>query len=97
MCQIPFDGPVEPVGKLRFGQLAKLIVDLRGVDRIAHIVALAVGDERDEAFGLAEFLADKLHDIYPDWRTSFTGFSQNAIPYLEDNRSIYRKIELTSK
>ena len=38
-------------------------MDLCGVDRITHIVALSVCYVCDKAFGFSEFLADKLNDI----------------------------------
>ena len=34
-----------------------------GVDGVAHVVALAVGDVGDEALRLAQLLADELHDV----------------------------------
>ena len=38
-------------------------MDLRRVDRVPHIVPLPVRHERDEALGLAQLLADELHDV----------------------------------
>ena len=42
---------------------AELIVDLGGVDGVAQVVTLAVGDVGDEAFGLAEPVADEADDL----------------------------------
>ena len=61
--QIPVDGLVDAVGKLRLRQPAQLVVDLGGVDGVAHIVALAVGDVGDQALRLAQLLADQPHDV----------------------------------
>ena len=38
-------------------------MDLGGIDGVAHIVALAVGDVRDQALGLAQLSADQLDDV----------------------------------
>ena len=38
-------------------------MDLRGVDGIAQVVPLPVGDVGDEAFGLAKLAADQAHDV----------------------------------
>ena len=38
-------------------------MDLGGVDRVAHVMTLAVGDKGDQALGLAELLADQLNDV----------------------------------
>ena len=38
-------------------------MDLGRVDSVTHIVALAVGNMGDEAFRLAQFFADQLHDV----------------------------------
>ena len=38
-------------------------MNLRGVDRVTHIVTFAVGNERDKAFGFAEFLTDQFDDV----------------------------------
>ena len=38
-------------------------MDLRGVDGIAQVVPLPVGDVGDEALGLAELAADQAHDV----------------------------------
>ena len=38
-------------------------MDLRGIDGIAQVMALAVGNEGDQILGLAEFLDDQFYDI----------------------------------
>ena len=63
MGQIPVDGLVDAIGELCLRQPAQLVVDLGGVDGVAHIVSLAVGDVGDEALRLAQLLADQLHDV----------------------------------
>ena len=63
VVQIPLDGLLDAVGELGLRQPAQLIVALRRIDGIAHIVALAVGDVGDQAFGLAKLLADQLHNV----------------------------------
>ena len=63
MREVPLDGLLDAVPELRLRQPAELVVDLRRVDRIAHIVPFAVGNERDEALRLAQLLTDELDDI----------------------------------
>ena len=63
MRKIPVDRPADAVGKARLRQPAELRVDLRGVDGIAQVMSLPVGDVGDEAFGLSELAADQAHDV----------------------------------
>ena len=61
--KIPLDGLLDAVLELRLRLPAELRVDLRRVDGVAAVVALAVGDVLDEVFGLAELLEDGLDDV----------------------------------
>ena len=54
----------DTVRELRFGQPAEFRMYLRRVDRVAHVVPLAVGYKRDEALGLAQLFADEFYDVY---------------------------------
>lgn len=63
IVQIPLNGLLDAVSKLGLRQPAQLVVNLGGVDGVAHIVTLAVGNMDDEAFGLAQCLADELDDV----------------------------------
>lgn len=54
----------DTIRELRFGKPAELRMYLRRVDRVAHVVPLAVGDERDKALGLAQLFADEFYDVY---------------------------------
>ena len=38
-------------------------MDLGGIDGIAHIVSLPVGDMGNETFGLSQSFADQLHNV----------------------------------
>ena len=61
--KIPLDGLLDAVLELRLRLPAELRVDLRRVDGVATVVALAVGDVLDEVFGLAELLEDGLDHV----------------------------------
>ena len=63
MSEIPSDGLLDAVLELRLRLPAELRVDLRRVDGVTAVVALAVGDVLDEVFGLAELLEDGLDDV----------------------------------
>ncbi len=63
VVQIPADGLDDAVCEFCLRQPAKLSVDLCGVDGIAHIMALAVCDVSDEAFGLAKLSTDEPDDV----------------------------------
>lgn len=63
VVEIPLDRFLDAIRKLRLRQPAELVVYLCGVDSIAHVVTLAVGDMGDEALRLAERLADYLYDV----------------------------------
>lgn len=63
VLEIPFDRLLDAVLELRLRLPAEFRVDLRRVDGVAAIVALAVGDVLDEVFGLAELLEDGLDDV----------------------------------
>lgn len=63
VLEVPFDRLLDAVLKFRLRFPAELRVDLRRVDGVAAVVALAVGDVLDEIFGLAELLEDGLDDI----------------------------------
>ena len=63
VVQVPPNCPLDTVGKLRLGQPAQLIVDLRRVDGVAQVVALAVGHEGDEVLALVQLVHDQLHDV----------------------------------
>ena len=63
MLEVPFDRLLDAVLELRLRLPAEFRVDLRRVDGIAAVVALAVGDVLDEVFGLAELLEDGLDDV----------------------------------
>ena len=39
-------------------------MDLRGIDGIAQVITLAVGNISDQILGIAELLDDPLHDVY---------------------------------
>ena len=53
VIQIPLNGLLDAVGELGFRQPAQFVVDLGGIDGIAHIMALPVGHIGDQTFGLA--------------------------------------------
>lgn len=63
VLEVPLDGLLDAVLELRLRLPAELCVDLRRVDGVAAVVALAVGDVLDEVFGLAELLEDGLDDV----------------------------------
>ena len=63
MLEVPLDRLFDAVLELRLRLPAKFRVDLRRVDGVAAVVALAVGDVLDEVFGLAELLEDGLDDV----------------------------------
>ena len=60
VLEVPLDRLLDAVLEFRLRLPAELRVDLRRVDGIAAVVALAVGDVLDEVFGLAELLEDGL-------------------------------------
>ena len=61
--QVPFDGLGDAVGEFGLREPAQLVVDLGGVDSVAHIVSLPVGHVDDEGFRFIQRLADELHDV----------------------------------
>ena len=63
VLEVPLDGLLDAVLELRLRLPAELCVDLRRVDGVAAVVALAVGDVLDEVFGLAELLEDGLDHV----------------------------------
>ena len=63
MLEVPLDGLLDAVLELRLRRPAEFRVDLRRVDGVAAVVALAVGDVLDEVFGLTELLEDGLDDV----------------------------------
>lgn len=63
VLEVPFDRLLDAVLKFRLRFPAELRVDLRRVDGVAAVVALAVGDVLDEVFGLAELLEDGLDNV----------------------------------
>ncbi len=63
VLEVPLDGLLDAVLELRLRLPAELCVDLRRVDGVAAVVALAVSDMLDEVFGLAELLEDGLDDV----------------------------------
>ena len=63
VLEVPLDGLLDAVLELRLRLPTELRVDLRRVDGVAAVVALAVGDVLDEVFGLAELLEDGLDDV----------------------------------
>ena len=64
MGQIPIDGPVQAVDKFGLRQPGQLPVDLAGVDGIAHIVALPIGNESNQTLRLAAQLpADQPYNV----------------------------------
>ena len=54
---------MDAVGELGLRQPAQLVVDLGGIDGVAHVVALAVRDVGDEALRLAQLLTDELYNV----------------------------------
>ena len=63
MLEVPLDRLFDAVLELRLRRPAEFRVDLRRVDGVAAVVALAVSDVLDEVFGLAELLEDGLDDV----------------------------------
>lgn len=63
VLEVPLDRLLDAVLEFRLRLPAELCVDLRRVDGVAAVVALAVGDVLDEVFGLAELLEDGLDDV----------------------------------
>ena len=63
MLEVPLDGLLDAVLEFRLRLPAELRVDLRRVDGVAAVVALAVSDVLDEVFGVAELLEDGLDDV----------------------------------
>ncbi len=63
LSRIPLDGLLDAVCKFCFRQPAELVVNLCRVNRVAHVMAFAVGHVGDQAFRLAKLLADDLYDI----------------------------------
>lgn len=63
VLEVPLDRLLDAVLEFRLRLPAELRVDLRRVDGVAAVVALAVGDVLDEVFGLAELLEDGLDDV----------------------------------
>ena len=63
MLKVPLDGLLDAVLELRLRLPAEFRVDLRRVDGVTAVVALAVGDVLDEVFGVAELLEDGLDDV----------------------------------
>ena len=63
MIEVPLDCLLDAVLEFRLRLPAELCVDLRRVDGVAAVVALAVGDVLDEVFGLAELLEDGLDHV----------------------------------
>ena len=60
VLEVPLDRLLDAVLEFRLRLPTELCVDLRRVDGVAAVVALAVGDVPDEVFGLAELLEDGL-------------------------------------
>ena len=63
MGQIPVDGLVNTIGEFCLRQPPQLVVNLGGIDGVAHIVSLAVGDVGDQTLRLAQLLADQSYDV----------------------------------
>ena len=63
VLEVPLDRLLDAVLELRLRLPAELRVDLRRVDGVTAVMALAVGDVLDEAFGLAELFEDSLDDV----------------------------------
>ena len=63
VVEIPLDRFLDPVVEFRRWCPAELIGDFRWVDRIALVMAGAVGDVIDQGFGLAELAQDRLDDL----------------------------------
>ena len=63
MLEVPLDRLLDAVLELRLRLPAELRMDLRRVNGVAAVVALAVSDVLDEVFGLAELLEDGLDDV----------------------------------
>ena len=59
-ASIPGDGLLDPDLEGGDGIPVKLDVGFVGIDRVALIVAMPVGDTSDEGFGLAQFPQDDL-------------------------------------
>ena len=63
VIQIPADRLFDAVLKFRIRQPAQLVVDLGGIDGVAHVMALAVCHVGDETLGFTELMADELDDV----------------------------------
>lgn len=63
VLEVPLDRLLDTVLELRLRLPAEFRVNLRRVDGVAAVVALAVSDVLDEVFGLAELLEDGLDDV----------------------------------
>ena len=63
VLEVPLDRLLDAVLEFRLRLPAKFRVNLRRVDGVTAVMALAVGDVLDEAFGLAELFEDGLDDV----------------------------------
>lgn len=63
VIEIPLNGLLNAVLKLGLRQPAQLIVDFGQVNGITHIMTATITNMSDQAFRLAQLLADNLHDL----------------------------------
>ena len=89
VVKIPLDRLVNSVREFSLREPTKLTVDLGGVDSVAHIVSLSVGNVGDKALGLAELFADELNDVDICHFVMTADVIHLAYPSLMDNE-IYR-------
>ena len=62
VVKIPLHGLAQAGRKIFFRLPAEFVADLAGVDRVAHVVARTISDERDqilEGFGVRKFEGSK--------------------------------------
>ena len=63
VIKIPANRLLDAVFKHSLGQPSKLIMDLGGIDRVAHIMSLAICHISDQALRFAKFFADQFDDM----------------------------------
>ena len=78
VVEVPADGFLYPFLELQRGFPSELALELAGVDGVAHVVALAVGDVGDEAVGVAFGVSEQAvdgADYYP--------YQVDVLPFVE--------------
>ena len=63
VIKVPLNSLLDAVLKLGLRQPAQLVVDFCRIDGIPHIMTLTVANMGDQAFRLAQLLADNLHNL----------------------------------